>query len=162
LNLGNTFSGIYTGTRTTIGVKRDDALGFDWKVVSLKAWLYSEADMEFLINLAQTNFGLHASGCLDGGVDASAFGLHAGVNASAYYSVSGGYDPTDGWHVDGSTALGVEVKLGVKTDCNSIIWAGPVPIGAHLCAGVGLKLGYKKGFYCQYLGLYNSGNDCQN
>lgn len=149
--LGRTdnFNGVFVGAKTGFDTGR---LGGDIWIASAHASFSSTTSAFFFLNFPTTNardanFKVSLSGDINGSAGVSVLGFNVlSVSAGACYRVTGGYNNTIGWNIDGKAAVKLEVDiLNHPNECNSAKYKYiVVPVGARVCGYASVHINYEQ------------------
>lgn len=127
-------------------------MGGDIWIASAHARFKSKTDVFFFLNFPTTNardanFKVSLSGDINGSACVSVLGFNVlCASAGACYRVTGGYNNTIGWNIDGKAAVKLEVDiLNHPNECNSAKYKYiVVPVGARVCGYADVHINYEQ------------------
>lgn len=146
------FSGVYINTATSMGIPRDNPVGFDLYVASAKIWAETGFQASLLLNLEENAFRIKFGGKFDAGAEACVAKIACvSVNAGLCYLVEGGRSPSLGWNF-GATATGrFELGAGLgagdcDAGCNEIVtvWDGCIGGAFKICGNASLDFSFSQ------------------
>jgi hypothetical protein len=127
---------------TSFGIKRENAIGFDWKLASLKGWYYNQTQAYFFSNFRTATYGFKMGSNFDAGGEASIWPLSIGVGMYVSGDIEGGYGNND-WFCNANLAAGFEAHIGCcGGGCETkLCFEYFVPCGIKVCARGSLFVG---------------------
>ncbi|MBF9220256.1 carboxypeptidase regulatory-like domain-containing protein [Hymenobacter ruricola] len=158
LSNGTTVNGAHMQSNTSFGRHQNDAFSACFWEACGKIWYYNDAVSNLNMNFASNSYGLYISSGWGGGADLTVAGKSiGGADVGAAGALGGGYNPSQGWNLNGTVGAHLVGWLG---DCsnacaNKICWGGcfkacvfgckvcPIPVGIKVCAHPGITVDYK-------------------
>ena len=144
----DTFSGAFVsaGTSFSAGPYKGDI----W-IASVSAGFGYSADAFVFLNFpstqpSQATLSISLGGELNGSAEVGVLGMDLiGARVGACFRITGGYNNSIGWNLNGRIAAGAEFNiLKAPRNCNSANWFGFIPVGAKVCGHANLSVGYKQ------------------
>lgn len=144
------FSGVYLNVSSHIGISRDDALEFDFFVVSAKAWFGYGYDANLLLNFEEGAYRISFGGGFSLGIEACVAKIACvGINASMCMHVEGGRNNTVGWNFQATASgdAGLSFGLGIgdcDPGCNEVtsFWDGCIGGAFKVCGNASVDLSF--------------------
>jgi hypothetical protein len=158
LSNGTTVNGAHLQTSTMFGRHKENAFNKCFWEACGKIWYYNESISNLNLNFASNSYGLYIGSGWGGGAELSVAGKSiAGADVGAAGALGGGYNPSQGWNVNGTVGAHLVGWLGdcSKSCANKICWGGcfnacfvgcevcPIPVGIKVCAHPGITVDYK-------------------
>jgi len=137
------FSGVYINATAKMGIPKDKAIGFDFKIASASLYFYTESNAKLILNFAEDSYLFGLSGKFGGGFEFCVASIAcAGFGYDACYDFMGGRNDTDGWFISGEASGNVSLKIGgCNPSCNSVKFGLCFP-AFRLCGTGGVKASY--------------------
>ncbi len=123
------------------GIKRENAIGFDWVLAAAKGWYYNSAQAYFFSNFKTGTYGFKMGSNFDAGGEATIWPISIGFAMAVSGEISGGYSNNE-WFCSAALAASFEGHLGCcDGGCNTEICTyAYVPCGIKVCARGGLNV----------------------
>jgi hypothetical protein len=123
------------------GIKRENAIGFDWAIAAAKGWYYNMAQAYFYSNFKTNTYGFKVGTNFDAGGEAKIWPLSIGFGMAVSGDISGGFGNNE-WFCSAALAASFEGHIGCcDGGCNTEVCTSyMVPCGIKVCARGGLNV----------------------
>ncbi len=142
---GGTITGIHLDVASEFGVKEPNKKCVDFFVGEACGWFYNSTRCKLNADFGGGNYGLYLGSNWGGGGNVDFIGFSViGANVSASGSIEGSYY-NNVWSANGTASADVSGYIGnCNVGCSTqFCTAGPIPIGASLCAGGDIEVDYR-------------------